>query len=113
MIAAVRTFRIETIRALNAEFIHAQTKHHVRPPTLTDIPDLERLANLVEEVGEVGKCFTYDTTDKDIKKELLQTACMALAYYEQLVTNEVQLRQELADGRERTNERTPAPRYRS
>ncbi len=47
--------------------------------------NLRRLATLTEEIGEVGRCLTYDQDHAgELKKELIQVAAMALAWASRL-----------------------------
>lgn len=73
-----------TLDALNATMIKAVTKHGQNTPLNPGMLNGERLAILVEEVGEVAKCLTYDhNTDVDnLVTELLQVAAMACAWVE-------------------------------
>lgn len=67
--------------ACYAEYERAKAKHgeHTLDGKLCD--DMNRLASLTEEVGEVGRCLTYDQDHaKDLKKELIQVANVALTW---------------------------------
>lgn len=77
-----RPFLDLTLSAVNAEFIHAQVKHASNTPARPDMPNGERLAILVEEVGEAAKAMTYDGDPTSLVRELLQVACVALAWVE-------------------------------
>jgi NTP pyrophosphatase (non-canonical NTP hydrolase) len=81
-----RMFDPITINAVQAAFISAQMKHgHAGTPAQRNMPHGERLAILVEEVGEVAHAMTYDGGDGDgeaLVGELLQVAAMALAWVE-------------------------------
>jgi hypothetical protein len=64
------------------EIRRAVDKHGLaQTPLNPAMPDLRRLAILVEEIGEVGECLTYDNPKgRDLKHELVQVATMALAW---------------------------------
>lgn len=51
-----------------------------------DCPDLLRLSALVEEVGEVGRCFNEAETER-LTNELAQVAAIAVAWIEALDAN--------------------------
>jgi hypothetical protein len=90
-----------TLSALQAENISAQAKHGLHQTNLSpNLADCSKLANLVEEVGEVAKLYTYDNhpkldgvwrTDDEMQqamevwylklvRELLQVANLAAAW---------------------------------
>ena len=82
-----------TISAINAATIHAQVKHGDRSYLGNSLTTTERLAGLMEEVGEVARALTYDgggrdgehPGDKDkVVKELLQVASVAACWAEWL-----------------------------
>lgn len=64
------------------EYLAAAIKHGVeRTPAWPGMRYGDKLAILVEEVGEVCRALTYDDADEDnLKAELLQVATMALAW---------------------------------
>lgn len=52
-----------------------------RTPASLTISDASKLVILVEEVGEMARALTYDEGDREeLKKELIQTATMALMW---------------------------------
>ena len=73
-----------------AERIRAHAKHGATSMESMPINDLTRLAILIEEVGEVAKEFNearHDGRDVDplaLRKELIQTAAMAIAWADAL-----------------------------
>jgi NTP pyrophosphatase (non-canonical NTP hydrolase) len=71
-----------TFSAINAEFISAQVKHKGRTPMSPEMTDGERLAILVEEVGEVAKAMTHDGDRSGLVKELIQVCAMSAAWIE-------------------------------
>lgn len=73
-----------THSAIDAAFIMAQMKHNGRTPASAQMSDGERLAILMEEVGEVARELTYDSGgNKDkIVRELIQVAAMAAGWAE-------------------------------
>jgi len=73
-----------TIKDVQAEVLRASTVHRDKSLLNPDMPDVEKLAALVEEVGEVGKALTYDQQRKDLPRELLQVAGLALAWVESI-----------------------------
>jgi hypothetical protein len=81
-----RMFDSITINAVHAAFVSAQVKRGVTgTPARRDMPHGERLAILVEEVGEVAHAMTYGGGDGDgtgLVADLLQVAAMALAWVE-------------------------------
>jgi uncharacterized protein DUF4406 len=88
-----RTLSPVTISAINAATIHAQVKHGDRSYLGDGLTTTERLAGLMEEVGEVARALTYDgggregehPGDKDkVVKELLQVASVAACWAEWL-----------------------------
>lgn len=85
MTLGVRHFTDNVLMNLENEARAAETKHG-RDKTLFSyqIPLHHKLAVLLEEVGEVGKCLTYDGDINTLDKELLQVANLALAWYQSL-----------------------------
>lgn len=71
--------------AVRAESIRATLKHGFDNTNLNpSLPYLNKLANLMEEVGEVGQLFAYDKMADDYHEklyiELIQVANLALAW---------------------------------
>lgn len=75
-----------TLAAINAETVRAQVMHNDRSYLGNSLTETERLAGLVEEVGEVGRAMTYDNNQgKDhLVKELIQVASVAASWAEWL-----------------------------
>ena len=75
-----------TLSAIQAEATSAYLKHGKHSMVGPDYTPGERLAILVEEVGEVAHELTYDQSgDKDkLVKELIQVAAMAASWVEYL-----------------------------
>jgi hypothetical protein len=75
-----------TLDAVQAEAITARMKHGGKSLTNPDMPAVEKLAALVEEVGEVGRAMTYDGDQGVVPlvRELLQVAAVALSWVEAL-----------------------------
>ena len=75
-----------TLTAVQAEATRAHLKHGMYSMLGEHYSDHERLAILVEEVGEVAHELTYDQDgDRDrLVKELIQVAAMALTWVEHL-----------------------------
>lgn len=71
-----------TFPDVQAEIARAVGKHgYTRTPLWVGMTDREKLAVLVEEVGEVAHALNYDSADQDnLKAELIQVATMALAW---------------------------------
>lgn len=72
-----------TVTTVEAEAIRAHLKHG-RHSMMNPAMDMgERLAILVEEVGEVAHAMTYDVNKlPELRKELIQVAAMALSWFE-------------------------------
>lgn len=70
------------IGAAIAEVVRSWEKHGEHSMVNPDLPRDERLAILVEEVGEVATAMNYDGSNKggDIYSELIQVAAMALSW---------------------------------
>lgn len=70
--------------AVREEIVSAVRKHGLHNTPMTDtqtMMDWERLAILVEEVGEVGGELTYDKgTEDGLLKELIQVAAVAVMW---------------------------------
>lgn len=72
--------RRQAIEAIQDAANYAAAKHGVvRTPANSDMPDLQKLAILMEEVGELAHELTYDSDAllKNKRKELAQIAAMA------------------------------------
>jgi hypothetical protein len=79
---AIRLISDVTFQAIQGESISSQVKHGEHAMINPDLARDERLAILVEEVGEVATAMNYDEKGKrdDIVKELLQVAAMAASW---------------------------------
>jgi hypothetical protein len=75
-----------TLSAVQAEALRAHLKHGHRSLLNPHMPDLFKLAALVEECGEVGRALTYDGDDgrDHLVKELIQVASVALSWVESI-----------------------------
>jgi hypothetical protein len=75
-----------TLDAVQATAYNARMKHGEKALTNPDMPAGEKLAVLVEEVGEVGRAMTYDADQGVVPlvHELLQVAAVALSWVEAL-----------------------------
>jgi hypothetical protein len=75
-----------TLSAVQAEATGAHAKHGIYSMLGAHYTEHERLAILVEEVGEVAHELTYDQDgDRDrLVRELIQVAAMALTWVEHL-----------------------------
>ncbi len=74
-----------TLNAVKAEATRAHLKHGSKSLGNPAMPTVEKLAALVEEVGEVGRCLTYDQDHAGaLVKELLQVASVALSWVESI-----------------------------
>lgn len=72
-----------TLNAVNAEYTRAHLKHKGWTPANDRMSDGERLAILVEEVGEVARAVTYDNGNaENLVAELIQVSAMAAAWAE-------------------------------
>ena len=71
-----------TFQAIQAENIKSQAKHKEHAMMNPDLIIGERLAILMEEVGEVATALNYDQKGKrtGLVRELLQVAAMAAAW---------------------------------
>lgn len=78
-----------TLDAIQAEATRAHTKHGPNSMLGTGYSSHERLAILVEEVGEVAHELTYDQSGdaSALVKELIQVAAMAATWIEYLEGN--------------------------
>lgn len=74
-----------TLDAVQAEALRAHLKHGPKSLLNPDMPPIEKLAALVEEVGEVGRALTYDQDHSEgLVKELIQVASVALTWVESI-----------------------------
>lgn len=72
-----------TLDAIESEYVRAHIKHSGHTPKSERMSDGERLAILVEEVGEVARAVTYDNGNIDnLIAELIQVAAMSAAWAE-------------------------------
>lgn len=72
-----------TLGAVEAEYVRAHLKHKGSTPKNPRMSDGERLAILVEEVGEVARALTYDNGNaENLVSELIQVSAMAAAWAE-------------------------------
>lgn len=79
----------QSLMDVREESRRAVEKHGAsRVLTSWEMPHGEKLACLVEEIGEVANCLTYDSgkTQEDLAGELLQVANLALAWYQAEMT---------------------------
>lgn len=75
-----------TLDAIQAEVIRAQAKHKTRTPINPLLPWGQKLAILVEEVGEVATAASREAPT-ELVGELLQVAAMAAAWVESIEGN--------------------------
>lgn len=79
-----------TLQAVRAESIRAHLIHKDSGGSIFDpnMPTLQKLAALMEEVGEVARALTYDGDEgkEHLVKELIQVANVALTWVEALET---------------------------
>lgn len=72
-----------TINEVLREAARAYEKHGSKTPLNPDMDRRDKLVILVEEIGEVGRCLTYDADHAgELSKELVQLATMALMWVE-------------------------------
>jgi hypothetical protein len=76
-----------TLRAVQAESARAWAKHGDRSLLGDGLTTLERLAALMEEVGEVGKALVEGLPDEEVVAELLQVASVAASWAEWIDTH--------------------------
>lgn len=76
-----------TLDAINAEALKAIAKHGIEQTPAGDISNGDRLAILVEEVGEVARAMTYDQDPSQLESELIQVAAMAALWLDGLNPN--------------------------
>lgn len=79
--------------AIRMEYDRAHTKHNGNTPLNPDMPDRDRAAILLEEVGEVARALTPDAHTAtghagNLAEELIQTATMAAAWLQHLINQE-------------------------
>jgi hypothetical protein len=88
-IRMVSKFQGITYDEVDAAFIAAQVKHSLDgedgTPHNPSMPAWRKLSILVEEVGEVARALNDGESRDALAKELMQTATMALAWYESIV----------------------------
>lgn len=77
------------IRAVQDEAYRAHIKHGDHSLLGDGLTPCERLAVLVEEVGEVAKTLTYDQDPQGLADELVQVASVALSWYTWLIRQRV------------------------
>lgn len=89
--SGVRRLADATLQSIQGTYISAMLKHGFRKTLLNpDMPDLEKIAALGEEFGEVCREFTYDQTGTAAEKkarrlkELLQLSALAAAWAESI-----------------------------
>lgn len=75
-----------TLAAIQAEAFRAHCRHTEHSVLSKDMPNSERLAILVEEVGEVAHALTYDGDKTNLEIELIQVAAVAASWVEALNT---------------------------
>jgi len=86
-----------TLDAIEAEYVRAHVKHSGHTPKSPRMSDGERLAILVEEIGEVARSITYDNRNpENLVKELVQVAAMSAAWAEHAMTEVDAIRNGLA-----------------
>jgi hypothetical protein len=69
------------LQLVEVEWVRASGKHPGHTPDSSSTTDLNRLATLTEELGEVARCLTYDRDHAgDLRKELIQVAAMAASW---------------------------------
>jgi hypothetical protein len=73
-----------TLDAIQAEAMRAHIKHRDHSQFNPNMHPGERLAILMEEVGEVARCHTYDQNPVNLELELIQVAAVAATWVEAL-----------------------------
>jgi hypothetical protein len=73
-----------TLSAVQAEATGAHAKHGDHSMLGPDYTPHQRLAILMEEVGEVAHELTYDQDGDKLVRELIQVAAMAASWVEYL-----------------------------
>lgn len=69
-----------TVNALQATMVVALAKYGDQTPLSPTVSTERKLAILMSEVGEVADAVLGNHHNKELTKELLQTAAMALAW---------------------------------
>lgn len=78
----------EVFTLIRNEIVDAINKHSVdRTPLSDGLTEVEKLCILMEEVGEVARCLTYDHrgTRDQLIGELIQVAAMATMWIDYLL----------------------------
>lgn len=87
-----------TADAIRAEAVKAISKHRPeRTPASPNMSNGERLAILVEEVGEVAHALTYDQDSTNLERELIQVAAVAAMWVDGLNPRHRQLAEQRAE----------------
>lgn len=87
-----------TMQCIEAEYTRAHIKHAGHTPKNPRMSDGERLAILVEEIGEVARAMTYDNGSlENLRDELIQVAAMAGAHAEYVMVRIDSVRNGLPD----------------
>jgi len=77
-----------TISALQTTMVVALTKYGNETPLSPNVTDGRKLGILMSEVGEVADAMIGNHHNKELVKELMQTAAMALAWAQSLDRSE-------------------------
>lgn len=100
----IRLLSQTTLQSIQGTHLSATTKHGFGKTLLNpNMPDVEKLAALGKEFGEVCREFTYDSTgpaeDRRARKvkELLQLASLAAAWAESIDARETIIAEEGLD----------------
>ena len=75
-----------TMNAIQAEALRAHCRHAGHSLLSKQMTNTERLAILVEEVGEVAHALTHDGDKDNLETELIQVAAVAASWIEVLTT---------------------------
>ena len=75
-----------TLAAIQAEAFRRHCRHAERSVLSKDMPNGQRLAILVEAVGEVASTLASDGDMANLETELIQVAAVAAAWVEALNT---------------------------
>lgn len=109
-----------TLKAVQAESARAHAKHGERSLLGDALTTTERLAALIEEVGEVARLLTYDNAQgrDELVKELLQVASVAASWAEWLDESDrtgpsEEIRAQLAAMSQRCRDRAAAEHVRT